>query len=233
VARINWKQAAGEAALILLGILLALAADALWGHRTERIEEREYLIALEDELATLKAYAGDVIRHVSDIEDTGSTLLRISAEWETTRVSTDSLADLVADLGQEIAWSPPFSVYQDLLNTGSVRIIRSEEVRHGLTEVVGVEEWVSDRRERHNQFFWDRLEPYLRRHVSIVAIFEYPGLSAPEATWVPGEFIGSLEFRNIVAAKSFAAADVRTGAEELIQVVDRVLAAVTRERTAL
>ena len=65
--------------MILLGILRALAADAWWGHRTERIEEREYLIALEDELATLKTYAEDVIRHVSDIEDSGSTLLRISA----------------------------------------------------------------------------------------------------------------------------------------------------------
>jgi hypothetical protein len=41
--QINWGQAASEALLILVGILLALASDAWWEERSERVQEEEYL----------------------------------------------------------------------------------------------------------------------------------------------------------------------------------------------
>ena len=36
---INWGQAAGEALLILIGVLFALGADAPWEERSEREQE--------------------------------------------------------------------------------------------------------------------------------------------------------------------------------------------------
>jgi hypothetical protein len=224
--KINWGQAAGEALFIMLGILLALAADTWWDERTERVQEREYLLALQGELELLRDQGLGVARVVVGIETSSAELLGISARWPDLTVPRDSVAELLIGLGEEIDWAPRLSVYEDLLNTGSVRIIRSEEVRHGLTLVMGAVEWVSDRRDRHNQFFWDQLDPYLRRNLPIVSVFRDYDLPPPPETWSPDEFVTSREFRNLVAVKSMSAQDVRGAADDLTEIIDSVLASV-------
>lgn len=224
--RINWGQAAGEALLIMLGILLALAADTWWDERTERVQEREYLRALHGELELLRDQGLGVARVVAGIEASSAELLEISTRWPDPTVPRDSVAELLIGLGEEIDWAPRLSVYEDLLNTGSVRIIRSEEVRHGLTAVMGAVEWVSDRRDRHNQFFWDQLDPYLRGNLPIVAVFRDYDLPPPPETWSPDDFVTSREFRNLVAVKSMSAQDVRGAAADLTEIIDAVLASV-------
>ena len=64
--RINWGQAAGEAVLILLGVLLALAADTWWEARSERRTEREYLNALAIELSQMDAHDSGALRSSAD-----------------------------------------------------------------------------------------------------------------------------------------------------------------------
>jgi len=63
--RVNWSQAAGEAVLILSGVLVALAADAWWEERSERRQEREYLEALSSELAQMKSHVEGVVRQAT------------------------------------------------------------------------------------------------------------------------------------------------------------------------
>jgi len=45
------------------------------------------------------------------------------------------------------------------------------------------------------------------------------GLSEP---WTPDAFVVTREFRNLVAAKAMMAVDVRVGAEDLIDLIDRL-----------
>lgn len=232
MGRVNWRQAWGEALLIVAGVVLALGAEAWWSVRSERIQEQEYLSALSGELGSLKAYARGVMDQAKTIEHSGGALLQISHEWPSEGVGRDSIAVLLAELGNEVEWSPPLTVYQDLINTGSVRTIRSEQVRQGLTEVMAASDWVGGRGARHNQFFWDHLDPFLRRQLPVLAVWPYPELPAAQTSWTPDGFISTLEFRNLVAAKSMTALDVWEGARALTVVIDRVLEVIGSESTA-
>jgi hypothetical protein len=220
--RINWGQAAGEALLILFGILLALGAEAWWEERSERREEHEYLEALAGELEQIQAHAQGAIRIVSQVEDSGLALLAVSSAWSDQKVSSDSLSRLITRVSLEVEWSPPLTVYQDLVNTGAVGIIRSQEVRAGLNELLASVDWVGSRQARHNEFFWNQMEPYYRRHLPVSTVFGFEGLAEFSEPWVPGPFVDTEEFRNMVAAKTLTALDVRDGAEELITLIDRV-----------
>jgi hypothetical protein len=220
--RVNWSQAAGEAVLILSGVLVALAADAWWEERSERRQEREYLEALSSELAQMKSHVEGVVRQATEIEDSGERLLGISSSWGTRPVSPDSLTSLIVDVSNEGDWSPPNTVYQDLVNTGAVKIIRSEEVRRGLNELMASLNWVKSRQDRHNEFFWSQMEPYFREQLPVVEVWGYERLRVSSEPWTPDTFVGTRKFRNLVAAKAMMAVDVRVGAEDLIDLIDRL-----------
>lgn len=230
--RINWGQAAGEAVLILLGILLALAVDTWWEERAERRTEREYLQALATELREMTTYVEGVERRAVEIQEAGRELLTVSSNWDSEAVSSDSLAALLVSLSLEGEWSPPTTVYEDLVNTGTVEIIRSEAVRRGLNELMASVDWVEGRQVRHNEFFWGEMDPYFRQQLPILAVFAYEGLGTSES-WTPGAFVRTEEFRNLVAVKSMTAVDVRDGAAELIGLIERLAAIVTAEAGAL
>mgnify|MGYP001819031635 CR=1 FL=1 len=219
--KINWGQAASEALLILVGILLALAADAWWEERSERLQEREYLEALASELDQMKAHVRSVLRDAEDVVESGRVLLEVTPDWQSA-VSTDSLSVLIAELSSEVAWAPPTTVYQDLVNTGAVVVIQSDEVRLGLNELMEVISWVDSRQLRHNEFFWAEMEPYFRLHIPLLAVFGWDALAVPRDSWIPGDFVRTDEFRNLVAAKSLTALDVQDGGEELMELIDEV-----------
>jgi hypothetical protein len=227
--RINWSQAAGEAFLILLGILLALGADAWWDERSERRQEAEYLDALVAELDQMRSHVEGVIRTTEQIEDAGSALLQVVPNWDT--FETDSLGVLLVTVSHEVGWAPPNTVYQDLINTGAVGIIRSESVRRGLNELMGTLAWVESRQVRHDEFFWSEMDPFYRQHLSIASLFGYEEL--PSEPWAPGNFLATTEFRNLISAKVMTAGDVGDAAEELIDLIERLSETITRAAGAL
>lgn len=230
--RINWGQAAGEALFILLGIFLALGVDAWWEERSERRQEQEYLEALVAELDQMKAHVGTVILDADQTVKAGRVLLEITPDWNSA-VSSDSLAALIAQLSNEVAWSPPTTVYQDLVNTGAVSVIRSDDVRLGLNQLMEVLSWVESRQLRHNEFFWTEMEPYFRSHLPVLAVWGWDDLEVPPDGWTPGAFIRTEEFRNLVAAKGLTALDVRDAARELTALIDKLTTKITVAEGAL
>ena len=239
--RINWRQAAGEALFILLGILLALAVDAWWEERSERRQEREYLEALHVELDQLQAHVDTVVRTADEIVQAGTVLLEVAPDWRSS-VSPDSLSSLFRMLSNEVAWSPPTAVYQDLVNTGAVRVIRSDAVRLGLNELMKASAWVDSRQHRHNDYFWTEMEPYFRQHFPILAVWGGPppdrngppgDSPVPRDAWTPGDFVQSEEFRNLVAAKMLTALDVLYAGRELTALIAELSATITVAAGAL
>lgn len=104
----------------------------------------------------MRAHVGDVIFDADRATAAGRVLLEIAPDWRST-VSTDSLASLIAELSREVLWSPPTTVYQDMVNTGAVGVIRSDEVRLRLNELMESLAWVEGRALRHNDFFWTEM----------------------------------------------------------------------------
>jgi len=76
--RVNWPQAAGEALLIFIGVMAALAGQAWWENRVEARLVAEHLANIRDELAgNLEELprAADVNRADADRAATLSRLL--------------------------------------------------------------------------------------------------------------------------------------------------------------
>ena len=219
--RVNWGQAAGEALLILLGILLALAADAWWEERSERRQEQEYLEAMAAELEQMRAHVDVVLQGAGQTIETAATLLEISPDLPPS-VTPDSLSELLSNISMEVLWSPPTAVYEDLVNTGAVGLIRAHEVRLGLNELMESVSWVQSRADRHNEFFWTEMDPYFRRHLPVLAVFGWDALAVTREEWIPGDFIRTEEFRNLIAVKGLAALDVRDGGEELTVLIEEL-----------
>ncbi len=120
-----------------------------------------------------------VVSDAEDVVETGRVLVEVTPDWESA-VSIDSLSFLIAELSSEVAWAPPTTVYQDLVNTGAVGVIQSDEVRLGLNELMEVISWVDTRQLRHNEFFWSAMEPYFRLHVPLLAVLGWNALSVPQ-----------------------------------------------------
>ncbi len=126
----TWRSAVREFALIVAGVLTALAAQAWWETRQERAREEAYLLQL-----------------VADARETERRLGVALAEEELAEISTRSIAEAVRSGGPLLedsirAWlTPPRWIfwYSDprpvlgtvasLLETGDLRVMRADKVR--------------------------------------------------------------------------------------------------------
>ena len=99
-----------ELAVIVLGVLLALAAESWWSGRTEAAQEREYLVLVRQELEDLRTEFRTAVELESEMRD--------STVAQATRIQT---GDPAAPLGL------PFNVYNAEPRWGA--IARVNEVR--------------------------------------------------------------------------------------------------------
>jgi uncharacterized membrane protein YidH (DUF202 family) len=122
----------GELALITAGVLLALTADAAWDSRQERARERDYLQSLRTEMLAARAeFDGDVATRESHLAilDSLSGELRQRKAADSTVVTWLRAANTLSSV-----FFPPTAVFDDLVSSGNLRLIRSDGLRFALME---------------------------------------------------------------------------------------------------
>lgn len=123
------RRAATEFAAITAGVLVALAIDAAWQTRLDRIAGEDYLQAAVDEI---RANAGIIRFTIEGAENALGELERARRIAEAGLVA-DSAEAFLAGLVSATGFTPtPLvtrSVVEDLVGTGSLRLIRDAEVR--------------------------------------------------------------------------------------------------------
>ena len=123
---LNWKPVIGQLALIVGGVLIALAVDSWWENRQERHEERAYL---EQLLADLRETES---RLETSIAGDGRTLDWVS--WVTDRAFNgplpppDSL-DLPTGYTQ---FRPLTGTSMALVQSGDIQLLRNDSIRFRL-----------------------------------------------------------------------------------------------------
>ncbi len=129
--RRNWKRHAAELAVIVIGVLIALATDGWNDDRLERRTEATYLERLAADVRSDTATLAFVIR-LSERKD--AALQRVDRVlYQDQRASIDTLAfinDVVVGAVFASAW--PFvteGTFEDLLATGNLALIRDTELR--------------------------------------------------------------------------------------------------------
>jgi hypothetical protein len=127
---INWRYAAGEISIIVIGVLLAISLDNCNDGRIARRTEREYLARLTADLRADTATFGFVDRALK--RKTASLAYADSVISRTAELH-DTLGFLQAIVsGANFAWNQPrvqTTTFEELQSTGNLRLLRNEDLR--------------------------------------------------------------------------------------------------------
>ena len=126
----NWKHAAAEVVLIVIGVTLALWADAWVGERRDAQRETARLTALlvdtEETLAAISA----VHLETSEAAEALREILGLQPPYEPYSETSDLLRH---GLLFGLAFHPEMSVYDDLKNSGELALLTNPGLRQALS----------------------------------------------------------------------------------------------------
>jgi hypothetical protein len=241
VARVNWFQAFAEVGLLALGAVIALGGDAWLDAKRDHDEEHAYLESLREDFGATRASALEYIENNLGAQAVAVELLA-SLEAPDGAVSADSLNALINDAVWIFEVDPARGTYDDMVSSGGLQLIETMELRLALAAADNdfrSFERFSDLQWRH----WMDFElPFLRDHADLAAIYpDYLGsganagldiqpLSFPDTGFhADSNALRSLEFRNIIAARSIVYQDAIVTATSAVARIDTILELIDQE----
>jgi len=177
----RWARYAAEVVTIVVGILLALAADAGYRYLADRASEREILGALRVEFAAdvdeLRADQQHRVEKLASID-----LLKAVRKGEAGLPAPEILANALLNSLDYRFYTPSHPVLDDLLATGRLELIRSDELRHALMVFGQARSRIAVVEQREREFVATQIEPFLAARLDLDAL----------AAESPDELISSL-----------------------------------------
>jgi len=208
----RWRRYAVEVLTIVVGILLALAADAGRQYVADRSTEREILAALRVEFdVDVREIAADQAsraRKLAAIE-----LLSDVHGGVVKDPHPDSLAVAVMWTMNWRYYTPSHPVLDDVLSTGRLDLIRSAELRRALMAFGQERSRIGVVEERERDFVARDVQPYLAARLDLEALFSprSPEQHAAALRAVPGVVSGTgfgsllyLDRQRVESSTSFA-----------------------------
>jgi hypothetical protein len=128
---VNWKYAVGELVLIVLGILVALAANAWYARYDDRREEREYLREIR---AALQADLSDVRANVAALKQTQLASNRLGNHLQARLPLNDSIREDLGRLTSSIMHVQNRGAYESLKTRG-LNLIRDDSLRFAISQL--------------------------------------------------------------------------------------------------
>lgn len=127
---INWRYAAGEIAIIVIGILLAISLDNCNDDRIAHRTGREYITRLAEDLRTDTATFSFVDRALKQKTASLAFADSVIARPTALRDTLGFLQALVS--GANFAWNQPrvrTTTFDELQSTGNLRLLRDQDLR--------------------------------------------------------------------------------------------------------
>ena len=150
---IPWKRLSIEAAAIVTSILLAFAIDAWWDELSDRTAENQYLAALRQDIQATRVELDNQIEFVSRIMRRVDRVLEL--------VSSNDGPQLPDDFSKAVGDAygirqPNFitSTYQDMVNSGNLRLVRNEETRLAMADLIELLDEVDYQALLINETYW-------------------------------------------------------------------------------
>jgi len=122
-------QLFAELGVIVAGVLIALGADAAWGARNDRQREQAYLVAL---LGEMEAARDELEGDQENRNRRLAFLDSLEAHFASRGTPPEDMVEWVRVADEIVFFLPPTAVYQDLVTSGTLRLIRSDELRRAL-----------------------------------------------------------------------------------------------------
>jgi hypothetical protein len=220
------RRLLAELVVIAAGVFLGLAGDAAWDSRQERAAERGYLTDLRAEmLLASDELAQDLRRRARWVAQTDSILSQIEQRTAPDSALTLWLQESTMQLS---TYRPPEAVLNDLVSSGHLGVLRSDELRYALLtyqQNVGrmrfLEEWATAAAE-------DALRPYLTTHAAWIRGFgNYRPHSITPSAWQ--QMLSDPVFENLMSISLQRRGWLVVRTEELSEIIEEILSLIDGE----
>jgi hypothetical protein len=216
-----------QLAVIVLGVLIALWADAWVKSRADRSTETARLAALrlnvDTTLNELRTYGGEI--------DGTTEALRNLLALESAGPGDPDIFDLLLRglIGVPML-DAQLNVYDDLKNSGELSLLEDPEVRQALSEMDARLQNIAAAQSDLSIVQQWNVDPYLIRQLDLVPLVAaFYGLERRPEHERPAmalDFLGDREFRNLVAFKLDILLGISRAADRLERALLRVQAAI-------
>ena len=223
--RVNWRQAAGEALLLLLGVLLALGGQAWWEARVEQETAREYIDNLLLEVTENKAGLERLIKQHDGYIAAGTNLLN-EIQVGGDAASEDSILEHIRIISFVSDFRPATSALENLVSSGGFNSINNLELRLAILKYAqGIDDHNVLQAEQLD-FFFLSFVPHLSKRfplMNIQFVRGVEGLPTQSAfEFEPTTLIETLEFENLVLRRISAEKDAVTYAQSLFELTSEL-----------
>lgn len=228
--RINWRQAAGEAVLLLAGVLLALAAQAWWEHQVEKRTVREHVDNLLVELRENRGGLEFVIsRHKGQV-DNCARLIELLAAPDSSAEQVEEIEGLLAKILFFDDFPPATSALQNLVGAGDVGMLGDTGLQLAISRYGRALDAHMTLQQELAALFLNRFSDVVGDYLPLVAA----GYISREVDLQPDDSAfeldvsrlrGQMTFENMLARRISAEQDARQFAERLVARADELIAA--------
>ena len=217
----RWVGFAAEVVTIVIGILLALAANAGYQYVADRTSESEILGALRVEFAAdveeLRADQRHRNQKLASID-----LLKAVRKGTIGRPTPEILANALLKSLDYRFYTPSHPVLDDLLATGRLELIRSDELRHALMDFGQARSRIAVVEQREREFVATQIEPYLASRLDLEALEAESPDELASSLLAVSELLGENYFGSLLYLNRERTQSSTNFAENLLNAVFRV-----------
>jgi hypothetical protein len=228
----------GEIFLVVIGILIALQVNNWNEERKQQKEERKYLIALRTDFETAQSQYRLILGAVQEQLDHNERLLAILA-GPVKSIPNDSIVGMLRKAFIDVPFGIQVTAYTDLLNSGKLAILQSEELCRALTQFETVSVLANGYAEKAAEQWAGQVTEFFIARLNVSSIYgsesdvnwDYPGLPGSpgyENTPVNRRFssdeeaIWGRELANRVAIKNVLLEDAAHSAKNVLQLIEKI-----------
>lgn len=156
-------QAALEVALIIFGVLVALALQSWWEGRVEQSTLRNYLVALEQEAANNSARIDEYLEKYRELLVETDSLIENLAKPEPA-----DLPDGFSQMLGRVYWihgpALDLDAHHDIVSSGNLRLISDHDLRRSIARYAAAVSWASEITSETWRNYYDHQLPFLVKY---------------------------------------------------------------------
>lgn len=154
-AKLRWFAA--EILIVVAGVLIALAINAWWQGRQDAASEATYLALIHRDLGQMADNLEDLLIYQDRQVQDGVTAYRILSMAAPSEREQDAASQGLESLLGRRTIHVIQPAYEDLINTGNLRLIRNQTLRDRLVSFYEEAERLVDIHNKNNAIFVDEL----------------------------------------------------------------------------
>ncbi|WP_144896304.1 DUF6090 family protein [Lutibacter sp. Hel_I_33_5] len=191
----------GEIVLVVIGILIALQINNWNEKNTEKNINKIYLESLVSELVSnTQLLRASLFQTQKDMKISNYYLTYFNQK-NTEKVKDSSITNMIQGLGNILTYNPTQSTIDDLINSGSLKSLKNEELKKRILEIKFVYEGYKQLAAEYRKNTDSHLFPYLIKHANTTKITDSLSfLKIPKISTNSSKkaFVNNNKFNNIL-----------------------------------